>query len=411
MLARRVVLLEGLRRNGQDDVVPVAGLCTSGVAQQFLELGGLVAADPLQLLRGEVDDGPRDLCAPVHQSHALVAQEAPADPPDAHGQQALLVGHGLGGPVVQDKLTGARQAQDPAPRVTDSLHRIHSHEVSSLRLWHLLAGGAAAVVEEAVEAPGVGAVDEAAGDPRRGRRPRRHDLRGHPAGAEAAAGGAGVHLQRPGLPHHAQRLGRRVHPRVRGVEEVHVREEEEAVRVELHRGQRRQVVVVAKAELWGVRGVVLVDHWNNAQSQALEDGVLYVAPVLLLHEVALADEQLGHLEPDRAKEVFVHAHELALARRRHGLLGAQGGGLLLQPQLDAAHTNGAGGDKHYLVTLALELGDQLHDLRDVGELDPLAAAVGNHQRRGPDLEDQEGLLMLLAAEQRTRSRPYRPPRG
>mmetsp|Transcript_103940 Transcript_103940/g.294505 ORF Transcript_103940/g.294505 Transcript_103940/m.294505 type:complete len:263 (-) Transcript_103940:183-971(-) len=252
-------------------------------------------------------------------------------------------------PVVQRQLALDGQADDPPPRLADPLRRPHRHEVGALR--QRADATLRAVLEERVEALRVRAVDKPARDACNGRHPRRQYLCRHAPGAEAAARALRVHLQGAGVLHDAQRLGRGVGARVRRVQEVDVGEQEQPVGPELDGGEGREVVVVAEAQLLRARAVVLVDDGHEAERQALADRLLHVVPVPLLHEVALVDEELRDHQLHRAEEVLVHPHQLALAGGCHGLLGPQRRGLLLEAQLDAAHTHCARGDEDHLIPL------------------------------------------------------------
>ena len=93
------------------------------------------------------------------------------------------------------------------------------------------------------------------------------------------------------------------------VEVIHVGEQEHTGSSQLHRSQRREVVVVTEAHAVCVGGVVLVDDRHHASFQTRSNRVTNLRPALLLQKIALACNSGGPLH-------FLQTRDPSCSRRR-----------------------------------------------------------------------------------------------
>ena len=106
-------------------------------------------------------------------------------------------------------------------------------------------------------------------DPGGGGHLRRHDLRAHPAGAQRRQLVPDLErVERRVVGDLLDELGGGVDARVRGVEPVGVRQQDEQLGADEHRHLRGQEVVVAERDLVGRGRVVLVDHRHDPPARA-----------------------------------------------------------------------------------------------------------------------------------------------
>ena len=87
-------------------------------------------------------------------------------------------------------------------------------------------------------------------------------------------------------------------------------------------------------------------------------------------DILAGQQNLGHRVVVLGKELVIGVHQLALAHRRRRLLGGHVGGLAGQIQLAHPHADGPGGHQDHLVPCVLQVGQHLHQLLHVADVQP-----------------------------------------
>jgi len=92
-------------------------------------------------------------------------------------------------------------------------------------------------------------------------------------------------------------------------------------------------------------------------------------------DVLAGKQDLGHGMVVLGEQPVIGVHQLALAHGGGGLLGGHIGGLAGQVEFAHPHADGAGGDKDHLVSRVLQIGEDLHQLLHVADIQ-MARGVG-----------------------------------
>ena len=140
-------------------------------------------------------------------------------------------------------------------------------------------------------------------------------------------------------------------------------------------GQRGESVVVAEFQFGEGNGVVFVDDGDDAAAEQCDQGVAGVEMALVMCQVVVCQQDLGHAKTGLGKEPFVQGHQAGLADGGAGLQLGNIGGPFLVAQSAHARPHRAGTDNDDLFALGAhggDLGGQLADLLQIG----LLAAVG-----------------------------------
>ena len=172
---------------------------------------------------------------------------------------------------------------------------------------------------------------------------------------------------------------------VRGVEAVHVRQQNQAVGADHLGDAGREPVVVPVTDFLGRHGVVLVDHRYRAAFQERDqrvDGVEIAAPVLA---VIQCQEDLCRGDPVGAQDLLVRMGQPDLTGRGRGLTFLQPRGTRIDTQGPGAERNGARRYDHDL----LAGGAHGRDLR-TDCLQPIALQFAGrpvHEQCRTDLQD------------------------
>jgi hypothetical protein len=217
--------------------------------------------------------------------------------------------------------------------------------------------------------------------------PGGHDLGRHAAGADPGRriGPAGHGLD-PGVEvgDEGHVGGAGIGPRVRRVEAVDVRQEDEEVGADQLACAGRQPVVVAVADLLGDHRVVLVDHRHDAEVEEGLKGGPGVEPATPDLGVVAGQEDLGDRQAMGLQRRLPGVHEGRLAGGGGGLLLGQGEGLAVQAEAAAAQGHGARGHHQDL----LAPGAQPREVcGEVGKPGAVRGAVGADDEGRADLDD------------------------
>ena len=146
------------------------------------------------------------------------------------------------------------------------------------------------------------------------------------------------------------RFGVGIHPRIRGIEAINIREQDQLLGFNGGGHQRREGVVVAEAQLRRRKGIVLVDHRQHPPAQQLPQGARSVLIPTAIGQVGAGQQHLRHGTTMAFHGPFVQRHQRALADGRSRLQGHHRVGSVGEGQLLAAQANGTTGDQHHLVT-------------------------------------------------------------
>ena len=87
-------------------------------------------------------------------------------------------------------------------------------------------------------------------------------------------------------------------------------------------------------------------------------------------DILAGEQNLGHRVVVLGKQLVIGVHQLALAHGGGGLLGGHVAGLAGQVQLAHPHANGPGGHQNHLVPRVFQVGQHLHQLLHVADVQP-----------------------------------------
>ncbi len=206
--------------------------------------------------------------------------------------------------------------------------------------------------------PGDAAVDDRGADAEEGGALGRLDLGRHAAGAEVGAGiaGGGLDLLVDALDQGDQlRVGVAVGVAVE--ETVDVGEDHQQVGLDQVGDHRREVVVVAEADLLDHHRVVLVDDRHDLEVEQRHQGVAGVEVAPPVGQVVAGQKDLGDGVSGLAESLLVGAHHPALADCRGGLLERDGRRPASDAERPLAGGHRPGRDQHDLVAAADQLGE------------------------------------------------------
>src|SRR5262245_3073578 len=227
-------------------------------------------------------------------------------------------------------------------------------------------------------------------DARGGSNPRCVDLGRHPAGAYAGRSGlAQVDAGEFNRIHNLADERRTRSTRIDVVQPIDVRQEDEQVRVDEMRDQRRETVVVTESDLVGRYGVVLVDDGEHTEAEQAVKRALCVSVVRSAGHVGGGKQNLRHRHVVAGKYVGVTRHQQALSDARGCLRGCEVTGTPGQAQRGKARSDRAGGDKDELCTGCLTRRQHIGELRESRQV---KSAPATGQRRRADLDDKTSSL-------------------
>jgi hypothetical protein len=177
------------------------------------------------------------------------------------------------------------------------------------------------------------------------------------------------------------RLG--VHARVVREKAVLVRQQDQQVRVDEGRDQRREPVVVAELDLLDGDRVVLVDDRDHAEAQQRQQRAARVQVALAVAKVVGGQEDLRDRDLRPGERRLPRAHQPALPHRGRGLLEL-GAGPRRQRQALAPRQDRARGDDDDLPALGASRG---HVRRQAAQRRGVETAASGRQDSGAQFDD------------------------
>ena len=149
-------------------------------------------------------------------------------------------------------------------------------------------------------------------------------------------------------------LGDKRRPRrrgVRGVQAVHIGEQDERVGGHEVCDDGGEPIVIAEADLGCCHRIVFVDDGDTAQLVQAGDGGLDVAGAVALPGIGCGEEHLAHGDAVAGEALPPRVGELDLPHGRGGLPGSEVSGSGGEPQRRPAHGNSTGGDEDNVADL------------------------------------------------------------
>ena len=184
--------------------------------------------------------------------------------------------------------------------------------------------------------------------------------------------------------HLVQKFRVLIRRRIFVVQSVHIREQNQKIRIHNARHRRRQRIVVADFQLIRRHRVILIDDRNRSRFQKRANHAASVHIARRAERIALRQEHLPHVAAVILKRTLVRIHQNPLPDRRRCLFLAQKRRTLGKSQKRKPDPNRPGCHQHHLPPVVYQIANLPRQMIDETEFD---LPIRMRDRARPHLDD------------------------